>query len=66
MTRNNIGVDSRLADHFGRSLIFALSFVVMIVSVTFAGGIPFLIAIIILGFIYYDGVQLFSRSITQH
>lgn len=48
------GVDSRLADHFGRSLIFAFSFFVMIVSVTFAGGIPFLIAIIILGFIYYD------------
>ncbi|KAG2343136.1 multidrug resistance-associated ABC transporter [Suillus weaverae] len=48
------GIDSRLADSFGRSIIFALSFFVMVVSVTLAGGVPFLIAIILLGFIYYD------------
>jgi hypothetical protein len=37
-----------------------LSFFVTVVSVTFAGGIPFLIAIVILGFIYYDGLRIFS------
>jgi ABC-type multidrug transport system fused ATPase/permease subunit len=60
MTHDNIGIDSRLADNFGRSLIFALSFFVTVVSVTLAGGVPFLIAIVILGFIYYDGLQHFS------
>ncbi|KAG1745260.1 P-loop containing nucleoside triphosphate hydrolase protein [Suillus lakei] len=45
------GIDSRLADNFGRSIIFALSFLVM------AGGVPFLIAIILLGFVYFDGLQ---------
>jgi hypothetical protein len=56
MNHNNTGIDSRLSDHFGRSVIFALSFIVTVVSVAFAGGLPFLIAIVFLGFIYYDGL----------
>lgn len=58
MTHSNIGIDSRLSDNFGRSVIFALSFFVTVVSVTLAGGFPFLIAIVLLGFIYFDGLQL--------
>lgn len=56
------GIDSRLADSFGRSLIFALSFFVTVVSVTLAGGVPFLIAIVILGFIYYDVSKNYGQA----
>jgi ABC-type multidrug transport system fused ATPase/permease subunit len=56
------GIDSRLSDHFGRSLMFALSFFVMVVSVTLAGGVPFLIAIIILGFVYYDVSKNYGQA----
>ena len=59
MNHNNTGIDSRLSDHFGRSIVFALSFIVTVVSVTLAGGLPFLIAIVFLGFIYYDGLCAF-------
>ncbi|KAG2036744.1 multidrug resistance-associated ABC transporter [Suillus americanus] len=56
------GIDSRLADHFGRSIIFALSFLVTVVSVTFAGGIPCLIAVIFLGFVYYDVAKDYGQA----
>lgn len=56
------GIDSRLADHFGRSIILALSFVVTVVSVTFAGGIPCLIAVIFLGFVYYDVAKNYGQA----
>ncbi|KAG2156756.1 multidrug resistance-associated ABC transporter [Suillus bovinus] len=56
------GIDSRLADHFGRSLVYAFSVLVTIVSVTFAGGVPFLIAIIILGFIYFDVSKYYGQA----
>jgi len=58
MNHNNTGIDSRLSDHFGRSIMFALTFVVTVVSVTLAGGLPFLVAIVCLGFMYYDGVHI--------
>lgn len=59
MNHDNTGIDSRLSDHFGRSIVFALSFIVTVVSVTLAGGLPFLIAIVLLGFMYYDGLCTF-------
>ncbi|KAG1862050.1 multidrug resistance-associated ABC transporter [Suillus subalutaceus] len=55
------GIDSRLADHFGRSLVFALSFIVTVASVSFAGGVPSVIAIILLGFVYYDAARDMRR-----
>lgn len=56
------GIDSRLADHFGRSIILALSFIVMVVSISFAGGVPFLIAIFLLGFIYYNVAKDYGQA----
>ncbi|KAH7925973.1 P-loop containing nucleoside triphosphate hydrolase protein [Leucogyrophana mollusca] len=56
------GIDSRLADHFGRSLMYALSFFTIVISITFAGGIPFFCAALVLGYIYFDVAKLFSRA----
>ncbi|KAG0704981.1 multidrug resistance-associated ABC transporter [Suillus ampliporus] len=56
------GIDSRLSDNFGRSIMFALSFIVMIVSVSLAGGVPFLIAIVLLGFMYFDVAKNYGQA----
>jgi ABC-type multidrug transport system fused ATPase/permease subunit len=49
------GIDSSLADNFGRTIICALSAVTTIVTVSFVGGIPFVIVIMILGVLYFNG-----------
>ena len=49
------GIDSSLSDNFGRSVINALSAIVTIGAITFVGGLPFAIAAVILGFVYYNG-----------
>ncbi|KAG2142476.1 multidrug resistance-associated ABC transporter [Suillus clintonianus] len=56
------GIDSRLSDSFGRSIIFALTFIVMVLSVTLAGGVPFLIAIIFLGFMYFNVAKDYGQA----
>ncbi|OAX31090.1 P-loop containing nucleoside triphosphate hydrolase protein [Rhizopogon vinicolor AM-OR11-026] len=62
MNQNDPGIDSRLSDHFGRSIIFALSFIITVVSVSLAGGLPFFIAIVILGFMYFDVAKNYARA----
>ena len=49
------GVDSNLPDNFGRSVMYGLSAATTMVSITYVGGFPFLLAIIILGSLYYSG-----------
>ncbi|KAF9239800.1 multidrug resistance-associated ABC transporter [Melanogaster broomeanus] len=48
------GIDSRLSDHFGRSLILALAFCTTVISITVVGGLPFLCTAIALGFLYFS------------
>ncbi|EIW76959.1 multidrug resistance-associated ABC transporter [Coniophora puteana RWD-64-598 SS2] len=55
------GIDSRLSDHFGHSIIFALSFTTIVVSIAFAGGIPFVLAAFVLGYFYFAG-GLYSQA----
>ncbi|OAX34300.1 multidrug resistance-associated ABC transporter [Rhizopogon vinicolor AM-OR11-026] len=56
------GIDSRLSDQFGRCMMWALSVVVTVVSVALAGGFPFLIAIIVLGLMYFDVAKNYART----
>jgi ABC-type multidrug transport system fused ATPase/permease subunit len=42
--------------------VFALSFVVTVVSVTLAGGVPSILAIILLGFVYYDVAKNYGQA----
>jgi len=49
------GIDSSLADNFGRSVIYALSASTTIVTVSIVGGPPFIFAAMILGVIYWNG-----------
>ena len=49
------GVDSSLPANFGRSVMYGLSAATTFVSITFVGGLPFLLAAIILGSLYFSG-----------
>ncbi|KAG6885741.1 hypothetical protein C0993_010568 [Termitomyces sp. T159_Od127] len=49
------GIDSSLSDNFGRSVIYGLSALTTVVTVSVVGGLPFMFAMCILGFIYYNG-----------
>jgi len=55
MLKTVIGIDSSLADNFGRSLIYALSAVTTLVTVSVVGGPLFILALSILGVVYYNG-----------
>ena len=49
------GIDSGLSDDFGGMITCALSALATIVAVSFVGGWPFLVIIIVLAWIYYQG-----------
>ncbi|KAG5641131.1 hypothetical protein DXG03_005945 [Asterophora parasitica] len=48
------GIDSSLSDNFGRSLMLGLSAGTTIITVSFVGGLPFVLAMIVFGIIYYN------------
>jgi len=50
-----IGIVSSLSDNFGRSIIYGLSAVTTLVTVSAVGGPPFILAAVILGLIYWNG-----------
>jgi hypothetical protein len=53
-----IAIDSSLSDNFGRSIIYALSATTTLVTVSVVGGLPFVVAILILSAIYWNGKLL--------
>ncbi|KIJ23785.1 hypothetical protein M422DRAFT_275570 [Sphaerobolus stellatus SS14] len=56
------GIDSSLSDNFGRSFINALSVITTIVAVTYVGGLPFLLAITVLGYFYYNVAKVYGQT----
>ncbi|KAJ3748238.1 multidrug resistance-associated ABC transporter [Lentinula raphanica] len=49
------GIDSRLSDNFGRSIQYGLSATATLITVSIAGGPPFVLAAAFLGVIYWNG-----------
>ena len=49
------GIDSSLSDNFGRSIIYGLSATTTLVTVSYVGGVPFILAAIVLGVVYWNG-----------
>ena len=54
-----IGIDSSLSDNFGRSLMYALSALTTLVTVSVIGGPLFILALALLGVVYYNGEFFF-------
>jgi hypothetical protein len=50
-----VGIDSSLSDNFGRSIIYGLSVITTLITISFVGGLPFIFAAGVLGIIYYKG-----------
>ncbi|KAJ7691594.1 P-loop containing nucleoside triphosphate hydrolase protein [Mycena rosella] len=48
------GIDSSLSDNFGRSTMYFISSITTILTISFVGGVPFIIASIVTGFFYYQ------------
>jgi len=55
------GVDSTLPDNFGRSVIYVLSVTVTFTTITIIGGPLFLMAVIIIGVLYYNVAKVYSK-----
>ena len=50
-----LGIDSNLSDDFGRSVVYGLSGLTTIITVSFVGGLPFIFATFVLGIVYWNG-----------
>ncbi|KAI0806225.1 multidrug resistance-associated ABC transporter [Irpex lacteus] len=56
------GVDSSLPDNFGRSVMYGLSAATTMISITYVGGFPFLLALIIIGSLYYSVGKVYGQT----
>ncbi|KAF9531155.1 multidrug resistance-associated ABC transporter [Crepidotus variabilis] len=56
------GVDSSLSDNFGRSFVYLLSATTTIVTVSVIGGLPFIIAVVFLGTIYWSVAKIYGQT----
>ncbi|KAF8507555.1 multidrug resistance-associated ABC transporter [Gautieria morchelliformis] len=56
------GIDSSLSDNFGRSVINGLSVCTTVVAVTVVGGLPFFIAVMVLGYVYYSAAKVYGQT----
>ncbi|KAF8069172.1 multidrug resistance-associated ABC transporter [Lyophyllum atratum] len=56
------GIDSSLSDNFGRSVIYGLSALTTIVTVSVVGGPLFILAVIVLGVIYYNAAKVYGQT----
>jgi ABC-type multidrug transport system fused ATPase/permease subunit len=59
------GIDSSLADNFGRSIGHALSAATTIITISIVGGYRFVIAVCILGLVYYQSMSIFCSAKNQ-
>jgi hypothetical protein len=44
-----------LSDNFGRSMMYGLSALTTVITVSVVGGLPFIFAMCVLGIVYYNG-----------
>ncbi|ESK87928.1 atp-binding cassette transporter [Moniliophthora roreri MCA 2997] len=56
------GIDSSLSDNFGRTVMYGLSSVTTLVTVSFVGGFPFIIAAGLLGIVYYNVGKVYGQT----
>ena len=58
-----LGIDSSLSDNFGKSIIYGLSGITTIITVSYVGGLRFIFASFVLGIIYWNGKGLKELNI---
>ncbi|KDQ21679.1 hypothetical protein BOTBODRAFT_26106 [Botryobasidium botryosum FD-172 SS1] len=56
------GIDSGLADNFGRTVMYGLSVITSFITVSYVGGPWFLAAAVILGVLYYNVAKVYGQT----
>ncbi|KAJ7853283.1 multidrug resistance-associated ABC transporter [Mycena olivaceomarginata] len=56
------GIDSSLSDNFGRSTVYFISSITTILTISFVGGIPFIIAALVTGVFYYNVAKIYGQT----
>lgn len=55
------GIDSSLADHFGRSVIHGISAVITFITISVVGGWPFLVVTLVVGALYFQVAKVYGQ-----
>ncbi|PPR02009.1 hypothetical protein CVT24_011132 [Panaeolus cyanescens] len=56
------GIDSNLSDNFGRSIIYGLSAATTIITVSIVGGLPFILAAAVMGYLYWNVAKIYGQT----
>ncbi|KAF9051842.1 multidrug resistance-associated ABC transporter [Panaeolus papilionaceus] len=56
------GIDSSLSDNFGRSIIYGLSAVTTIITISVVGGLPFILAAAVMGYLYWNVAKIYGQT----
>ncbi|KAF8802271.1 multidrug resistance-associated ABC transporter [Phlegmacium glaucopus] len=56
------GIDSSLSDNFGRSVIYILSCITTFTTISYVGGLPFIVAAFILGIVYWNVAKVYGQT----
>ncbi|TFK68805.1 multidrug resistance-associated ABC transporter [Pluteus cervinus] len=56
------GIDSNLSDNFGRSIMYALSAVTTVITISVVGGWPFVLSTIGLGALYWNVAKIYGQT----
>lgn len=46
-----------MSDNFGRSIVYGLAATTIIITISIVGGLPFIIAALVLSYLYYNGEE---------
>ncbi|KAK7044499.1 multidrug resistance-associated ABC transporter protein [Favolaschia claudopus] len=56
------GIDSSLSDNFGRSTMYFISSITTILTLSFVGGMPFIVATIVTFLFYYSAAKVYGQT----
>ncbi|KAF8649184.1 hypothetical protein AX16_005982 [Volvariella volvacea WC 439] len=56
------GIDSKLSDHFGRSIMYGLSALTTWVTVCVVGGPGFILAVFVIGLLYFNVARIYGQT----
>lgn len=46
-----------MSDNFGRSIVYGLAALTIIITISIVGGLPFILAALVLSYVYYNGEE---------
>lgn len=56
------GIDSKLSDHFGRSIIYAMGALTTFATICVIGGWPFLLVTLLVGVLYFQVAKVYGQT----